>query len=178
MGGSGGFLGPSDAESLRERLRDSERRDVSDSYESDVADYLGEQLATYNARDVDGTKEILDRIRAELSDEVETAVDLVFGGSVAKHTFVDGLSDIDALVLVKAGADQADSPEALRSAFADKLRSVFGRDTVDVGRLAVTLEVGDKTVQLLPAFRHGDGYRISSIDGRSWSSISPRQFTD
>lgn len=178
MSGSGGFLGPSDPKSLRDRLRDSERRDLSDSYETDVAEYLGEKLAAYNSRDVDGTKRLLDRIRDELSDEIEDSLDLVFGGSVAKHTYVDGLSDIDALVLLKTKQGQTESPQALRSTFAEKLMSVFGRDCVDVGRLAVTLTVGDETVQLLPAFRHGEGFRISSGDGQSWASIRPKSFTD
>jgi hypothetical protein len=178
MGGSGGFLGPSNAESIRARLRESERRDLNDTYEADVAEYLGEQLATYNSRDVDGTKEILDRIRAELSDEVEASIDLVFGGSVAKHTYVDGLSDVDALVLLKAELGQEESPQALRTAFADKLRSVFGRDYVKMGRLAVTLTIDDKIIQLLPAFRHKGGFRISSSDGHSWATISPKRFTE
>jgi len=178
MGGSGGFLGPSDAESLRERLRESERHDLDQNFESDVAELLGHHLAAFNSRDVDGTKQILDRIRDELSEEVEASVDLVFGGSVAKHTYVDGLSDVDALVLLKKEPGQTESPASLRTNFAEKLRSVFGRKNVEVGRLAVTLEIDGKIIQLLPAFRHGDGFRISSVDGQSWATINPKKFAE
>lgn len=35
-----------------------------------------------------------------------------------------------------------------------------------------------KEVQLLPAMRDGDGFRIAAPDGRSWARINPRAFAE
>jgi hypothetical protein len=49
---------------------------------------------------------------------------------------------------------------------------------VSVGKLAVTLNHDGKTIQLLPALRVGDKFKISSTDGKEWSKINPVGFAD
>ena len=96
MGGSGGggffSLPPKDL-SQHVREAESEQRDVA--YETSVADFLATVLAQYNDRDASLIASVLAKIE-DVSSEIEAHVDLLFGGSVAKHTYVDGLSDIDA----------------------------------------------------------------------------------
>lgn len=180
MGGSGGgyFRGGRDPSELARTLRATEVQARDEDYETGVNEQLGEFLKDFNARDVAGTREILDSVKRELADEIGGTVDLVYGGSVSRHTYLEGLSDTDALVLLDPDDVGKGSPERLKNRFAERLREAFGNDSVKVGDLAVTVTVGDKEVQLLPAMRDGDGYRIAAPDGRSWSKIHPRAFAE
>lgn len=180
MGGSGGgyFRGGGDPSELARTLRETEAQARDEDYETRVNQQLGEFLKDFNARDVAGTREILDSVKRELADEIGGTVDLVYGGSVARHTYLEGLSDTDALVLIEPDDVGRRTPEGLKDRFAERLRELFGSDNVKVGDLAVTLTVRGKDVQLLPAMREGDGYRIATPDGRSWSKIHPRAFAE
>ena len=96
---------------------------------------------------------------------------LLFGGSVAKRTYVDGLSDVDALVLLEGDSLKEMSPEEVRRDFAESLRRALPQGNVQEireGAIAVTIEYNDGTeIQLLPAVRTADGISISSPDGKS-----------
>ena len=183
MGGSGGggyFYGSPKPDRLIASVRSAEQQAADQEFTSYVCAFLADALARFNNRDVEGTHAILDKVKQELSEEFEDTVGLMFGGSVAKHTYVDGLSDVDALVVLKETIVEEDTPAKLVKLFAEKLRARFGRaeETVKEGRLAVTLNVEGKLIQLLPAMRSGDGFKISSPDGRDWSRINPRKFAD
>jgi hypothetical protein len=104
---------------------------------------------------------------------------MIFGGSVGKHTYVDGLSDVDALVCLKDQDLAALTPAEVLSRFADAVRQRLPNTPVRVGTLAVTVEFSDgHEIQLLPAIPVGTGYRIAASDGRQWSAIQPRVFAD
>lgn len=180
MGGSGGgyFKGSGDPGDLARRLRDTEAQAQDEGYETDVNQQLGEFLKDFNSRDAAGTTEILDDVKKALGDEIGGTVDLVYGGSVSRHTYLEGLSDTDALVILDPDDIGRKSPERLKDRFAQRLRELFGGDNVKVGDLAVTVTVRGKEVQLLPAMRDGEGYRIAAPDGRSWSKINPRAFAE
>ncbi|MEQ8992579.1 MAG: CBASS oligonucleotide cyclase [Pseudomonadales bacterium] len=180
MGGSGGgyFRGGADPGELARRLRDTEAQTRDEGYETGVNQQLGEFLKDFNARDVAGTREVLDDVKKELTDEIGGTVDLVYGGSVSRHTYLEGLSDTDALVIIDPGDTGRTSPEQLKGRFAERLRELFGKENVNVGDLAVTVIVRGKEVQLVPAMRDGEGYRIAASDGRSWSKINPRAFAE
>jgi hypothetical protein len=151
--------------------------------ESGVNTLLNDQLGELNARDTDLIRGYLDEIEAALEDRVEEFDRLKFGGSVAKHTHVDGLSDIDSLVVLDpAGRQEMDSKEVRRE-IAEVLRSRLGHDRVEsviVGNLAVTVRYRDGTeIQLLPAMEKNDRLRISKRDGEGWTEhLRPRRFTD
>src|SRR5260370_3496358 len=100
MGGGGGS---SYRNWKSDRLADAVRKDADEAvaeYEARLAGYFGELLAGFNDRDVQLVHRRLDDIKAALQEELETTFDQVFGGSVAKHTYVDGLSDIDSLLVI------------------------------------------------------------------------------
>jgi hypothetical protein len=175
-GGRSTWFENKDPVSLRERLRKSETETRDAQFESLVSHLLGDCLAEYNNRDSETIGSILERIKADLGTEFDLPVELRFGGSVSKNTFVNGLSDIDALVLLQPKDAQGKSPAELRSLFAEKLRSRFGNDAIREGHLAVTLNVYGHEVQLLPAVREGARLKISSHDREHWSSIRPQAF--
>lgn len=178
MGGGGTrWLGPSNADTLRARLRQAESATQSDLYDAAVEKAIGEKLAEFNDRDSDRIGAILQEVASGLGNEFELSIDLRFGGSVSRNTYVNGLSDVDALVLIHRTDVGNKSPAEIRALFAECLRARFGRDKVREGELAVTLSISDHEIQLLPAIKGNGGYKIASTRGQSWSSIRPRSFS-
>jgi hypothetical protein len=179
MGGSGGggffSLSPKD---LSQHVRDAETQQQDVAYETSVADFLATELAQYNDRNAPLIAATLEKIENDISAEIEANVALLFGGSVAKHTYVDGLSDIDALVAIRAEDASGWTPAQLKEVFAQRLIARFGRDNVWVGNLAVTVKSGGLEIQLLPAIRSGDKLKISDSSGSAWSRIDPRAFAE
>lgn len=177
MGGSGGYFSPSyDPDTARSKLRDAESSGQDLAYEAKVSEELARALAQYNDRDSDVIIRVLDEIKAALADNIDGMVDLLFGGSIAKHTYVDGLSDVDALVVLGKEALAAMTPEQVRGEFADILRARYGSDAVYEGTLAVTVDIEGKSIQLLPALPGKAGLRIANKDATEWSHIKPQVF--
>ena len=179
MGGSGtgGVFRADDIEALREEAR---RRLEESQNDSAVNSMLQQELTSINDRDVDLINGHLDAIQEVLAESGHEVERLRFGGSVAKHTYVDGLSDVDALVLLEGESLKGQSPEEVRQNFAESLRQALPQDSIkDIreGEMAVTIEYTDGTeIQLLPAARTKDGVSVSSSDGKSWSDIQPQAF--
>lgn len=176
-GGGGGGWSNVDPDELARAVRDSENRSLTDAFEIQVNDYLGQQLAAYNDRDVDEVRKIVTQVVKDLGKEVQGSVDLLFGGSVAKHTYVDGLSDSDLLVLFDRTDFANAAPPQLRDLLADLMKERYGAANVTLGNLAVTTSIGGQSIQLLPAIRTPYGYKISSWDGNAWTPIHPETFT-
>src|SRR2546426_11676910 len=80
---------------IRQTKEDTEQKRL----ESDVNEHLQKLLVKLNERDPEKVLKYLNDIVGILGEEQEVER-FFFGGSVAKHTFVDGLSDIDALVVL------------------------------------------------------------------------------
>lgn len=177
MGGSGGTSPSRTREEAEQARREVLRALEEQEQVAEVNAALGKYLAGINARDVELTRERLDAIVEALGGLVESIDKLLFGGSVAKHTYVDGLSDVDALVVVDA--DNA-SPADLRDRFARLLRGRLGTDgieSVHAGDLAVTIRYKDGSeIQLLPAVERDGRTSIASRDGTEWRQIRPRAF--
>ena len=178
MGGSGGgfFSGKTSPEDLVRRTRQAEEQIKDAGFETGVQAFLASELTEYNDRDVEGTRQIFEAVKSDVGEDIEGTVDLLFGGSVSKRTYVDGLSDIDALVLMDRTELSGESPKELQRLLATRLRARYGRDAVVEGTLAVTLTRGGKRIQLLPALREGNKFKIAAHDGRSWSLINPSGF--
>lgn len=178
MGGSGGRSQPSreDLEAARERIREDLRRQETDAELNEV---LAQELAGYNDRDHAAIQERLDEVAEALEGAAIDVDRLLFGGSVAKHTYVDGLSDVDALVVVD---DPGASPGDLVERFRDALEQRLPRGdvaSIDAGRLAVTVTYRDGTqIQLLPAAERDGRTSIASEDGTAWRHIRPHKFAE
>lgn len=180
MGGSGGgfFYGRIEPSELAKQVRQSERAADDQIFQAAVNEHLSQALGEANNRDVEGTQQILDRVKKDLSTEFEDTVEVMFGGSVAKKTYIEGMSDIDALVLINPDQISGETPSDVKVLFAEKLRNRFGRESVTEGNLAVTLKINDKTIQLLPAMRQGEGFKISNENGSNWAMVRPRKFAE
>jgi len=180
MSGGGGhsFSGKIDAEQLFRKLRSSESETSAQDFEVKVAGMLGSLLSQYNNRDTEKINEYLSTIKEVISDEIEGTVDLLFGGSVSKHTYIDGLSDIDALVLLNKSELKDKSPQEVKEYFFEKLREELPNNRIKQGVLAVTVEFGDAEIQLLPAIKTRSGVKIADPEGTKWSHIRPRKFSD
>lgn len=180
MGGSGGgsgYLPPSSAK--LQRKIEKARQDEQLRLDADVNQFLQRELTLYNDRDVAQTQVRLNEIAELLGDEMEID-NLLFGGSVAKHTYVDGLSDVDALVVLDRSDTQGFSAEKVLNDFHQKLNKSLPRQdvaSIDKGRLAVTIRYKDGSeVQLLPAIRSGNLVKIPDSSGAGWKETNPRIF--
>lgn len=113
MGGSGGgstfnSRSPSD---LSQSVRRAEAESSVREFESNLAGLLCELLGSCNARDTEAVRGRLEALRTALQDQIEGTFDSLFGGSVAKHTYVDGLSDIDSIIQLKGSELEGHSPQ-------------------------------------------------------------------
>ena len=180
MGGSGSGYFPRrlTPDDLLKRIRQAEDNAHDDTFETAVGEHLASLLAEFNDRDIEGTQEVFGQVKTDLENEIEGTVDTLFGGSISKHTYVDGISDVDALVLLNNSELADKNPNAVKSFLADLLRDRYGKDAVDIGKLAVNVSLQDKKLQLLPALRHGERVKIASSDGRNWSEVNPQGFAN
>ena len=173
MGGSGGlFSRDYSPNKYREILRESEQKTENVQFESEVNAYLNELLAAYN-RDTDRTNHHLLEIDEIIGNGLDGTLNIKFGGSVHKHTYVDGLSDIDVLVEVNRSELADASPREVLEYLKEELENSHRNNIseVKVGNLAVTVNFSDgESIQLLPALKRGDGYKISNGKGE-WSNI-------
>lgn len=179
MGGSGGGGGSRGSMGGGELADEARKRLQNQEVLAQINDYLGELLAAMNDRDAELTRERLDEILDCLGDDVAEVDRLLFGGSVAKHTFVDGLSDADALVVMKDV--DSETPSELVSAVATAIRNAGAGEVVDVaaGDIAVTITYADGSqIQVLPACEREGVLRIASEDGSNWREIRPRKFAE
>ena len=180
MGGSSDGYFPMNLEpyDLAKQTRQEEDDAREYSFDTNVSEHLASLLADFNNRDIEGTQKVLDQIKSDLENEINGTVDTIFGGSVSKHTYVDGISDVDALVLLDKSELSNKSPNEVKDFLANCLKDRYGKESVQVGELAVTVSLKDKTIQLLPALRHENGVKIASSNGHDWLKVNSKGFTN
>ncbi len=186
MGGSGGGgsgggsyfprTPEKNVESLTRRAQEQAERDRGDAEANQT---LLSLLSQYNERDTDVVAERLESLLDSIGSGIEVEK-ILFGGSVAKHTYVDGLSDVDALVVLDD--TETDSPSEVRSAFRSLLERRLPMRRIEgirEGDLAVTVTYTDgMEIQLLPAVRSGQDLAIAESSGERWSHVRPRAFQE
>jgi len=92
---AGGILDQKTPETVRDALRKEEKATEDQMFETQVSNDIGNLLGEYNNRDTDAVRGALERFKRALENDVEEgAIMPVFGGSVRKHTYVDGISDM------------------------------------------------------------------------------------
>ena len=181
MGGSGGggFSGKRTPYKVQAMVKKT-AADISVSdFETNLSGGLGLLLGEYNSRDHRLVAERLDRLEAGLGKELSASFDQIFGGSVAKHTYVDGLSDIDSLLIINDTSLERKDPEAVLSRMQAILSEQLKREAkVTHGRMAVTVQFNDgMVIQLLPAIKaSGDQLHVPSSRTDGWSRINPIKF--
>jgi hypothetical protein len=178
-GGGGSFSRPIDPSEIRKDLAKAQDAAKRRDYDAQVSKLLDSILTAANQRDASAIEKHLSEISTALSAEIEGTINFLFGGSVAKHTFVDGISDVDTLVILNDTNLKSKSPSEVLTHFAKELKDRFPKTKIDIGNLAVTVKFGDIDVQLLPALKTtGDKLKIPGSDKKSWLTINPKAFTD
>lgn len=179
MGGSGGggWSPPRDISKIKEEI-DSQTKEAD--FKSEVEKILQDALSNFNARDSETVNKHLDVLSKAISKDIDGMVETRFGGSVSKHSYVDGLSDIDVLVNLKDTDLIKKNPRELLSYFATQIEKRLPNTKAKAGNMAVTVTYKDGCeVQLLPAIKTATGYKIPNADGSNWSNVvRPRKFAE
>lgn len=183
MGGGGGggtFYGRT-PEQVQQQVRNAENKTTVAAFESTLSTMLGGLLGAFNSRDHDLVSDRLLELKESLGTEIEGTLDQLFGGSVAKHTYVDGLSDIDSLVFLNDTSLEGKKPQAvLRKMERIIARSLGDKAEVSHGKMAVTVTFKDgMVIQLLPAVKT-DGVHVHVPSSRTdgWSKVNPVTFQE
>jgi hypothetical protein len=180
-GGGGAFSRRRTPEQLLKIVRETEDKTKVAAFETQLAGILGDLLAEYSGRDPKLTRERLEVIKEALKGKIEGSFDQLFGGSVAKYTHVEGLSDIDSLVFINDTTLEGKPPEFVLAKIEQTIKDQFN-DSVSVhhGRMAVSIQFEDgMLIQVLPAIKtEGARLRVPSSRGPGWSEIDPKKFTD
>ncbi len=157
------------------------RKTIESGFFTSLNGKMEELLRDYNTRDKEQIGKHLETILQKLESEIEGFLDLTYGGSLAKYTYINGLSDIDLLVKLNRSDLAQKKPEEVLSYFKEKLEERFPRSDVRVGDLAVTVKFksSDLEIQLLPSIKTATGFRIADPETKSWSRvIKPFKFAE
>ena len=99
-GSAGGYIPKGvSPKQVSDRTREAEAQSQGEAFKTEVGEWLAGLLADYNSRDTDATQTALSEIVADIGGLIDGSIATLFGGSVSKRTYVDGVSDVDALVL-------------------------------------------------------------------------------
>lgn len=146
----------------------------------DINQHLRDKLRDYNDRDTEAIRSHIRGLRAALEQDIDDVIRPLFGGSISRHTYVDGLSDIDVLMVINDSALSGQSPKVALQQMASLITKRMPNTDVSVGNLAVTIRYSDgNEVQVLPAIRTKSGIRIPEPRANAWSRIlHPERFAD
>lgn len=178
--GSGGPFTSRTPEELARLVRKTEDETSVAAFEAELSTILSELLSGFNDRDVELVRNRLEDVKGALENAIDGTFDQLFGGSVAKHTYVDGLSDIDSLTIINGTGLESDRPSQVLNRITDVLHQRFAdKAAISHGRMAVTITFPDNmTIQLLPAVRTAAGLRVPSSRRDGWSDIDPESFRE
>ena len=179
--GSGGSEYRVDLDAATRRLRDAEEASRDAQTDAEVNSLLNRRLLEVNRRNNEEVANRLEEIQAALASQIEGADRLLFGGSVSKQTYVEGLSDVDSLLVLKSddyGGLKRDQVLAkLQQALESKLdRGQASR--IKQGQLSVTIEYKvDWRCELLGGGAQS-GLSIKSASGDRWTDDRPKSFAE
>jgi hypothetical protein len=176
MGGSGGgffYQGSNNPDDISKRVREQEEKAKDQAFDLEVIEMFKEILAVVNGRDAEQVQAHLRAIENAIVKEIEGTIDLRYGGSVSKHTYVDGLSDIDCLAIINNSELINSSPNEVKEYFFNSIKSRFPNSDIKMGKLAITINYSNgNEIQILPAIKTSSGIKIpSSRREDEWSKI-------
>ena len=162
MGGSGGGFSGYGTISAKAQMLASETGTQSSQREIEINEFLEALLKDFNSRDVNAIQTHLQEIEKVLGREIDGLDAILFGGSISKKTFIEGTSDVDALVFLDSTKYKKASPKELQEDFCKLLQNRFPHTEISKGKLAVTVKFSDYEIQLLPALRENGKIRIAN----------------
>ena len=130
-------------------------------------------LAQYKRRNTGTVTRRLENL-CEFLRQKGDVVQTMLGGSVLKGTYVTGLSDVDALLIVNQSSLINQPPARVIKYVRGIIQDRLPQNTVSAGDLAVTVEYSDGTeIQILPAIRTtSGGVRIANPGSNQWSNVA------
>ncbi len=137
-------------------------------------------LAQYTRRNTQTVTQRLESLCGFLRQK-GNVLQTMFGGSVRKGTYVTGLSDVDALLIVNQSSLVNQTPALVIEYVRDTIQNRLRQNTVSEGNLAVTVSYSDGTeIQILPAIRtNSGGVRIADPGSTQWSNVArPDDFAE
>ena len=143
-------------------------------------EYCEVLLAQYTRRNTQTVTRHLESLCGFLRQK-GNVVQTMFGGSVRKGTYVTGLSDVDALLIVNQSSLVNQTPAMVIEYVRDTIQNRLRQNTVSAGKLAVTVSYSDGTeIQILPALRtNSGGVRIADPGSTQWSNVArPDDFAE
>ena len=143
--------------------------------------YCESLLAKYKRRNAKAVARHLESLCRFLREEGNHVVQTMFGGSIQKRTYVTGLSDVDALLIVNQSSLVNLPPAKVKEYVRKTIKRRLPNNSVRAGELAVTVKYSDRIeIQLLPAIRtKTGGVRIAQQGTSSWSKIAhPERFAE
>jgi len=176
MGGSGGGYFTSNIKDLKDKMNDTTKEIDRKEYDAGVASLLSDLLSKYNNRDVNAINTHIEEILNAVEGKIDEHLDIKFGGSVSKHTFVDGISDIDTLLIINDSKLSDKSPEAVKKTIASILKERFPNTEISVGNMAITVSFSDYDIQVLPALKSAGKVMIPEVSDNSWAKIDTKIF--
>lgn len=163
------------SDDILRKIRESETDTDKQEFDSWLSNLLDSLLGKFNNRDTEAIQKHLETILNAINNEIEGTVATRFGGSISKHTHINGLSDVDALVILNNSELADKSPKEVLDYFHKRLRDRFKETIIAKGDTAVTVSFLDMDIQLVPAIKYKTGIKIP--DGRDWSTnIKPVPF--
>ena len=146
--------------------------------------YCENLLVQYKRRNTKAVESHLKGVCDILRNEDDHVVQTKFGGSVQKGTYVTGLSDVDILLIVNQSTLKNKPPSKVIKKVikyvGDTIQRQLPKNPVNKGKLAVTVGYADKSeIQILPAIRTTDGFRIAEPGSTKWSNVvHPERFVE
>ena len=142
--------------------------------------YCEALLVQYKRRNTKAVTRHLKGVCDILTHEDDHIVQPKFGGSVQKSTYVTGLSDVDVLLIVNQSSLKNKPPSKVVAYVGDTIQRRLPKNPVNKGKLAVTVSYADKSeIQILPAIRTTDGFRIADPGSTKWSNVvHPERFVE
>lgn len=177
-GGSRDYGTSSSAYAVVRSLETTRQRDE----EAELARVFADTLKDINQFDSEALQQHRDTVCDALGTEFDV-YDVHGGGSRTRHTYVNGLSDVDLLLDLGPYSDSTlpdkDDPTAVLSAMEARIKRRLPGTEVEAGRMAVTIRFSDgHELQVLPAFRYHSGYRVPDPQGSGWVFTRPRRFAE
>jgi predicted nucleotidyltransferase len=177
-GGGGYIYSPKSIEEIQTQLEEEKTKFREEVLGTKINDFLNGLLVSANERNTEAISKHINTIKEALDKDIDGMVDVRFAGSVAKHTYVDGLSDIDSLVILNDSELSGLTPAQVKAYFLNRLTERFPGTEIIEGRLAVTLKFNDCEIQLLPAIKSKNSIKIADYNSGNWARINPKAFTD
>src|SRR5215471_11166054 len=177
MGGSGGghfFSGTSKSpEDIAKNIRAEEERVKNIEFDTEISNLVRNLLVNVNDRNTEAIQRHVKTIMDAIHSDIDGTIDLRYGGSVSKHTYVNGLSDIDSLAILNKSELVNSDPQAVKEYFLKKISERLPNTNVSLGNLAVTVKFSSGIeIQILPAIKQGVGFKIpSSRRPNEWSHV-------